>query len=90
MVEDFCSYIKNKTEKIDFTRLLKEKNNTFYEWVLGCHDQPRIDENSVKISHLKKLVIKVGDKTYYFTSDLSVVKYAERKTIQEMISLVTK
>ena len=90
VVEDFCSYIKNKTEKIDFTRLLKEKNNTFYEWVLGCHDQPRIDENSVKISHLKKLVIKVGDKTYYFTSDSSVVKYAERKTIQEMISLVTK
>jgi hypothetical protein len=86
-VEDFCNYIKDKAEKIDFTRLLKEKNSDFYEWILNCNDESNGDKNSVEIYQLKKLVIQKGSKIYYFTSDSSIVENAERKTMRDIVNL---
>jgi len=87
-VDDLCNYIKDKSEKIDFSHILKESNNNFYEWILNCHGKSKSDEYSVKISMLKKIVIQKDDKTYYFTSDSLVFNDAEKKSIDEIIEII--
>jgi hypothetical protein len=88
-IEDLCNYfLKKENKKIDFTRLVQQYNNDFYEWVLSC-SAPQKEQNSVTISQLNKLVIQKNNNLYYFSADSSVVDNAERKSIDEIINLLS-
>ena len=80
--------IYKENKKIDFTRLVQQYNNDFYEWVLSC-SAPQKEQNSVTISQLNKLVIQKNNNLYYFSADSSVVDNAEQKSIEEIINLLS-
>ena len=86
-MKDIHNYLKNKIENIDFTRIIKELNIDFYEWVSSCNSIIPL-QNFAQILKIHKLIIEKEGKLFYFSSDSTIVENAERKSMRGIISLI--